>query len=430
MFPVHQAPKSYSDIPGDKVDADCIEKEHSSKQIKSDSITCHFRKFIYSYFVRVDELTEKVALSAQRLLLVSRNIVSHANHHSSSEASEEIHADILTTTLQECYVRDHAAANTILKEIFGEGSFDNIFGSTKIRSQLLVEPGASHPPVSQESGDTITSLCFQHSEQALLKSIFVNKIPFKEFLIEYLFKKLISKQLAELKIEIIGTSSEDSFETTALEGLASLDDDAIDGSTTSIPKPLEADAEKLNVTDSSGVEEKPVTPKSLVFTLNHPINLEIISPRHICKFCRGSLHLRCQQVQQILEEGIVVEPIKDKMLTSSYRDFPKIIPKESQDQIMGQDEKGELNKKPSLETHRRLYDFCKVHRGENRAFSEFMSRYQRYCLYDILSKKHSEAILGDGKLNIRFRNLELVVYATSFRQAEDYLMGIPPLSKK
>jgi hypothetical protein len=114
------------------------------------------------------------------------------------------------------------------------------------------------------------------------------------------------------------------------------------------------------------------------------------------------------------------------MLTDPYRDkFPKLLDNDTQKYVMGADSKSKsgVNTKPSSETHKRLYPICKERRNETSEFSQFASNYEKFMLHQILKQKYPGFAISDI-FNIELKNLSIKIFATSFKDAKESIMGI------
>ena len=413
VFPIHQVPlidkpllhETKSQKSGKNTSE---ENQVNCLEIEPDILTCKFRDFIYSSFTegKEKEIEEHIQNEDLDLMLqILNNVITHAKDNSNSQAIPTTQRSIMRSVLAERYVRQNPYSVNILKEVFDLTNFDDVFGKTGRES---------HEPTETMSA---MSNCFLHSEQSFLKMMLqLHKINVIDFIISHVYERFE---------KIIVGSSETSPVALCVAGKDGLDDD--------VPDDYVADGE-IEGADNDEKEDDTAAKgprienqkKVLQFTFEEPIIIDIISPRHICKFCRGSLHLRCNDIQQLLGKNIVIDPMNEKILTEPYKDkFDKILDMDTQKYIMGENKKSKncINNKPSSETHERLYPICKKRRNEKSEFSQFASNYEKFMLHKMLTHKYSECAVNNI-FNIELIDVNIQIFATSFKNAKDSIMGI------
>jgi hypothetical protein len=297
VFPIHQVilidqplvaePKSKKSQVGKNTNqttqVNCSENE-------PDFLTCQFRDFIYSSFAEGKEVEIEKHIKNEDLdlmLQILNNIITHAKDNSNSQAIPTTQRSIMRSVLAERYVRQNPYSVNILEGVFDLTSFDDVFGRTGRESH--------------ESIDTMSvmSNCFLHSEQAYLKmTLQLHQRNVTNFIISYIVER-------SDKINV-GMPETISFDLMAIADKNSLDA-ALDDTDFDIDQLDDPDNEgEIVINDdikegeitSKELETHKTQEKVLQFTFEEPIVIDIISPRHICKFCRGSLHLRCNDIQQ------------------------------------------------------------------------------------------------------------------------------------
>jgi hypothetical protein len=342
------------------------------------------------------------------MLQILNNIINHAKDNTNSQAIPATQRSILRSVLAERYVRQNSYSQKVLKDVFDLTHFDDVFGKTGRESH--------------ESIDTmsIMSNCFLHSEQAYLKMLLqLHQINVTNFIISYIYEKFDT-----ITVGSSGISPIDLF----IADKDSLDDDVLSCDANDDTEDFDK-VEKENEVPTNEIKTEDQK-KILQFTFKEPIVIDIISPRHICKFCRGSLHLRCNEIQQLLGKNIVIDPINEKILTEPYKNsFNNILDQETRNEVMGKSDKGKngINNKPSLETHERLYIECKKKRNEASVCAEFASNYEKFILHKMLTKNYLDFSVSNI-FNIELKNVNLRILATSFKDAKDSIMGIQQMN--
>jgi len=340
------------------------------------------------------------------MLQILSNIITHAKDNSNSQAIPTTQRSIMRSVLAERYVRQNSYSINILKDVFDLTNFDDVFGKTGRES---------HEPTDTMS---VMSNCFLHSEQAYLKMMLqLHQINITNFIISYIYEKY--KQIN------VASSETASFDFITIADKDSLDTNLIDDTDLDTTLIDDTDNKSEIIKEEEKIAVKELEPV-LQFTFEEPIIIDIISPRHICKFCRGSLHLRCNDIQQLLVNNIVIDPMNEKILTDPYkRDFDKLLDKDTQSYIMGKDSKSKsgINTRPSPETHGRLYPICKERRNEASEFSQFASNYEKFMLHTFLTENYPN-FTRNGIFSIELKNVNVRIFATSFKDAKESIMGI------
>jgi hypothetical protein len=429
VFPIHQLQQNRGSSLNNKKNKE-PEPPIFVLSSQSDILTCQFRDFIYTLFASREQI-ERNLLQEQKInqiLDILSNVISHANNNSESETRPDIQRSIMRSVLTEQYIRENTESLNILREVFDVHNFDDIFGRTGKESH---DKEASIPAMSK---------CFLHSEQAYLNRLFSNQINVKEFIIACMYEA-IHKSSDQFSIESsVRNSSVGNFFpsssglTTASKGELTFEEDENEEGEGEIKTPIllpQSSEKKDKATGDSEfslrkekekeieieIEENTQAPSALLFHFDVPLTIDIISPRHICKYCRGSLHLRFNEIQSLFGQDITITPINEKVLNRYYKPFEKIIPQSDQDNIMGAG-----NKKPSSETHGRLYTYCNDRRHSHREYASFVSEYQKFKIYQFLDKPYSKCKI-DNNFVIKLKNLRIQILATSFKNADENIIG-------
>ncbi|AIL12862.1 hypothetical protein IM40_04000 [Candidatus Paracaedimonas acanthamoebae] len=270
----------------------------SIDQLK-DSIL-NFRGFIYSHFI--DEESEGYKLFMQNnphttFISILRGIASYSKGCSGDKMQKQSEP-ALNLALQEIYLRQ-PATEKLLKEIFDEDSLDELFGQ------------GSHGEGNKKKG---MSFCFHQSEQALLGYLLKkdgNKKHHNEFisiLIEFLKYNLNSHFDQYKEVLSVTSSSAQSGAPTIADDLPSLSE--------IVQSPVEQQGSNV----------------ILVAKCDIDTNLELFSPRHICKYCRGTFYI-CQQkilnlIKDVLQNNglnILEAEQKNKKVSQEDNLYDKVV---------------------------------------------------------------------------------------------------------
>lgn len=372
---------------------------------QSDILTCQFRELIYSHFVVDSQKTIKEYLEGINFNLTTnilRNIVKHTNNNSESQTIPSVQHEVLRSVFIEKYVREDASAQDILKNVFDLSSFDEVFGETT--PQKSKEESESS---KEKNNVDIMSKCFLHSEQSFLRKILARQINVKDFIIEYIFLKLPSentKTACPFEIVQIGQGS---------PLLHSAGPDGLDSTLIKEPSSNEQQESINNSTKEEDSKEKP----TIRFRFEKPIIIDIMSARHICKFCRGSLHLRYNDIRKLFAESLTITRVEEKQLTDPYRSsFGKLMSRKDRSRVMGVDDQGGPNKRPSSETHERMYNYCREQLTKDEVFSKFMKDYQTMKVYNYLLSQYEDYCVN-GNFDIELEDVNIRILATSFKEA-------------
>jgi len=189
----------------------------------------------------------------------------------------------------------------LLKEIFGEDSLDELFGQ------------GSHGEGDKKKG---MSFCFHQSEQALLGYLLKkdgNKKYHNEFisvLIEF-FKYNLNSHFDQYK-EVLSVAS---------------------SSTQSSAPTIADDLPSLSQIESGKIPVKLQTSDVILLaTCDVNANLEIFSPRHICKYCRGTFYIRQQKILNLIKDvlqnkglNILEAEQKNKKVSQEDNLYDKVV---------------------------------------------------------------------------------------------------------
>ncbi len=431
-------PSTESDLTDNKPE----HSSHLNLTNQADLLTCTFRDFIYAHFTEGKEAEIEKQLEGEDFeltLQILGNIITHANRNRNSQTIPAVQRSIMRSVFAERYIRKNAYSQKVLSDIFGLNNFDVVFGKTgkEFHTQL-----ASTSEISK---------CFLHSEQSYLKKMILRQINIKDFIIDYMYESLFNcetKCFGKFNVE------KDSSKSVLDVGLLVASQGDL--------KPIEEDVDIDDCDDSNvGVDQESTISEIsldqhdvLQFTFDNPIIIDIFSPRHICKFCRGSLCLRHNDIEKLFRENITILPIPieektPNSLNSQSNNLAKIIKldimknvakehkhltKEERDKIaqteyntinekiMGRDTGGKnINKKPSLDTHGKMYEYCQKFRNKGKEYAQFVTDYQKMTIHKKLMENYHQCGLNNNFV-IRLSGLDISILATSFKDADSDIM--------
>lgn len=381
--------------------------DHLDHSNESDVLTCKFRKFIYGHFAQgKDQDIKAIKEKNQVLFKMLNNTISHANTNTHSHTLYKTQKNIMHTVLAENYIRSDNYSQDRLRSHFDLTSFDDVFGKTS--------------PDSRHADSSTISKCFVQSEQAFLKMMLLdNKISIKQFIISY-----ISHHTDKIKLSKSDIAPLELNTAIELEGIH--DDEEPSGD-----EEESSEGYGLFGTFEENVEEIPPSTfpqednqlpayEGLEFTFEAPIVMDIFSPRHICKFCRGSLLLRKDDLKTLIGKSIIIEEPDKNFIKNAYRDLTP----EEKEKILA-DDRGELKCVKDDATVPQMYNLFYLRRHTTKRYADFVFNYQKKIIYDFLkSNSQLEGYISKGKATIQLKNVSLRILATSFKEADDDIMGV------
>lgn len=321
-----------------------------------ESSVLNFRKFIYSHFITEEEWNEILTANNPFLRFnpIIKNLVTYSDGCSSYLSSKE---DSDSSKKQQTKKKQHSAEkedpavrayNFILELALAENYIaqekeDLIQAVFNERPTDLFDAGKHDKGKSSGDRKLGMSFCFHQSEQSFLLYLLEKSTP--EILSD--FQSRVANFIIEHVNDNFNTYSRflkrDTGESSPTGGAASstnLDPEDFK-SANSQPKPdslsittvgvgenpmsdeeiIEDLDEFTDITDSclqpksepsvDGTISSATGPKEVIFKVNtnFDINLDIISPRHICKFCRGTFYLCQDKISLFLSTFLTKEGI-------------------------------------------------------------------------------------------------------------------------
>lgn len=250
-----------------------------------------FRQFIYSHFVDEVGYQEFRARNPNLPFIhIVNNLIGYTHGCTSEEYRDHRlflgHERILELALLESYLRQVKAES--LLSVFGEENVDDLFNQ------------GSHDRSDHEKG---MSYCFHHSEQALLRYLLEGDIKNKKFhnefisrLIEFLkFRLSLGDHLERLNYSIINNSEEPFLKPETADEVPSLEQIQMLASrkSTQPKKEKTHDVQEVIVQIEDDIS----------------IDMDIISFRDICKYCRGTLYFGRTKIFELLKDHLVEKGI-------------------------------------------------------------------------------------------------------------------------
>lgn len=238
-----------------------------------------FRRFLYSEFVGEEEYEAyKGANQYMPFIRIINNLMGYTHGCTGEEIRGVAHDFVLDLALMESYLRE--IKKQTLLDVFGVQEIDDLFNQ------------GSHDGTDDDKG---MSYCFHHSEQALvhqllegnkLKNVYHNDLI--ALMIDYL-KNFLSVRgyIQKFKVSIIEEDSGTVSEPTIADELLSSDELI----TKSTPKSLKKKSQTNELTVQ--IEDKMV------------VDMDIVSQRLICKYCRGSLYFCKERIATLLRDTLI-----------------------------------------------------------------------------------------------------------------------------
>lgn len=320
------------------------------------SSVLNFRKFIYSHFITEEEWTQ-ISSPFDQFKPIIKNLVTYSDGCSSYLSSKE---DSDSSKKQQTKKKQHSAEkedpavrayNFILELALAENYIaqekeDLIQAVFNERPTDLFDAGKHDK--SKSSGDRKLgmSFCFHQSEQSLLLYLLKESPPeilsdfqskLANFIIEHVSDNF-SAYSRFLRRETIAENppstdnvansayldAEDfkdanlqpkpdslSIITTGVDENSMSDEEIVKDEDLGIQEFTDAGLKKKSVSADDGIISSSTSSKEVIFKIdtNFDINLDIISPRHICKFCRGTFYLCQDKISLFLNTFLTNEGI-------------------------------------------------------------------------------------------------------------------------
>lgn len=280
-----------------------------------------FRKFIYNHFIDGQEYSNFLKGNPlTQFIGIVNNLVGYSDGCSPEEPKDAkiftAHGLVLELALQERFLREKEM--DLLLNVFGEENIDDLFGQ------------GSHGEIIEEEADSQRkkgmSFCFHQSEQGLLRYILEtdgNKKYHNEFtsLLINFIKDYFYNKFNNFKEFCVLVSGETVIEPPfTSDDLPSLQEIIKEQEIEPTPTP----SLKKNRGAASKSKEKP---KELRVGVKPDVqvDLDIISPRHICKYCRGTFYFCWEKIFASLKDIFLNEGIIIRQNERPYGELLKLI---------------------------------------------------------------------------------------------------------